>query len=116
VTLSDEVLTIVHAFPAGDERRDEIRNLAKRVAALEAEAERDEARRIADVRLRARDEAIDEGRAALAAAKRAESRAAALADALRALHDIVLAREAGATDLLPDLARAMARARAVLDG
>jgi hypothetical protein len=43
-----------------------------------------------------------------------ESEASRLRDALRALHDIVLAREAGATDLLPDLARAMARARAVM--
>jgi uncharacterized coiled-coil DUF342 family protein len=46
----------------------------------------------------------------------ARASAAALADALRALHDIVLMREAGATDLLPDLARAMARARAVMGG
>jgi hypothetical protein len=45
-----------------------------------------------------------------------ESETTRLRDALRALHDIVLMREAGATDLLPDLARAMVRARDVLGG
>jgi hypothetical protein len=101
---------------------------APRVAALEAE--RDEAREMADRHLDSECRmAVEAGRnerwsrwwkdaakTALSERNAAESRSAALTEALRALHDIVLAREAGATDMLPDLARAMARARAVLDG
>lgn len=46
--LADEVLTMVHAFNAGDMRRADVRDIAARVAILEAralaaEAERDEA-------------------------------------------------------------------------
>ena len=46
-TLADEILTMVWAFPAGDERRDAVRDLAARVGALEAQ-NADLAKRLAD--------------------------------------------------------------------
>lgn len=37
MTLAEEVLTIVHAWNVGDSRRDDVRKLAARIEALEAE-------------------------------------------------------------------------------
>jgi hypothetical protein len=100
-----------------------VADLRARLATLEAE--RDEARKRAKTWKAAARSWFASGRFSVGmlrvkALRRernaAESRSAALADALRALHDIVLMREAGATDLYPDLARAMARARELTGG